>query len=165
MAAAISEKSEWPSIPISSAVKELINRFYVIVNDKSDNGRRLRDEVFTPDGTWKSPGRAYNGAEFVGATANSWAGINYRVHEVVKVYSGSEAGDDLMMFGKATYGLENGATVETDFSARCVIDDPKSSTPRLRLFQGYTVRVVRNTLLASSMYEKALIEQRLVVLG
>jgi hypothetical protein len=53
------------------------------------------------------------------------------------------------MFGKAVYGLESGAKVDTEFSARCVIDDPRSETPRLKFFQGWTARFVQMLPFAS----------------
>lgn len=146
---AIRSTTSWPATPtpISSAVKVLINRFSLLVNDRSDDGSRLYSEVFTPTGTWRSPGRAYTGSKVSGSTANSWSGLSYRVHEVRKVYFFDDAVNDLMMFGKAEYGLENGAKVDTEFSARCVIDDPRSETPRLELFQGWTVRFFKCSLL------------------
>ena len=135
--------AEWPSNPhISLAVRELVKRFFVCVNDKSDDGTRLREEVFTPDGIWQNPGRALKGSEIVSSSNNAWSGVEYRTHEVYKVYTcgtGSVAANDLMMFGKATYGLKNGAVVETGFSARCVVDDSTSEEPRLVFFQGWTV--------------------------
>ena len=141
MSDAIRSTTQWPSTPhpVSPAVKAAINRFYVIVNDRSDDGTRLYNEVFTRDGTWRSPGRAYTGTEIIGSTAKSWKGLVSRVHDVHKVFFFNDKCDEFMMFGKALYVLENGAEVDTELAARCVIDDPDSDQPRLKYFQGYTV--------------------------
>lgn len=43
--------AEWPSIPISKPVKELIDQFYSLADSKSpDIGARLANEIFTIDG-------------------------------------------------------------------------------------------------------------------
>ena len=140
---AIRSTTQWPSTPhpVSSAVKAAINRFFVIVNDKTDDGTRLHSEVFTPDGTWRSPGTVYTGSEIIGSTAGSMKGIVSRTHDVHKVFFFNDTCDEFMMFGKALYVLENGARVDTELAARCVIDDVKSETPKLKYFQGYTVRL------------------------
>ena len=148
MADAIRSTTQWPSTPhpVSPAVKAVINSFFVIVNDKSDDGTRLYNEVFTRDGTWRSPGRAYIGSQIIGSTDGSWKGLVSRVHDVHKVFFFNEASDEFMMFGKALYVLENGASVNTELAARCVIDDPRSDTPKLKYFQGYTVcLIISNT--------------------
>ena len=134
MADAIRSTTQWPSTPhpVPPAVKAAINRFYVAVNDKSDDGTRLYHEV-TPDGAWRSPGRAFTGSELIGSTAGSWKGLVSRTHDVHKVFFFIDACDEFMMFGKALYVLENGAEVDTELAARCVVE-VKSDTPKLNYF-------------------------------
>jgi hypothetical protein len=67
------------------------------------------------------------------APTGAWTGIKTRQHEVARVYSCSDAVDDLMIL---VLGFENGKTFEYDFSARAVIDDSKSKDPRFTFFQG-----------------------------
>ena len=55
MATAI-ETTTWPAIPIPTDVKDLISRYYSLVETKDSSvGDRLATDVFTPDGIFSSP--------------------------------------------------------------------------------------------------------------
>ena len=49
-------KTEWPVMPIPDPVKELLNRWFALTDDKSDDAAlKMSKEVFTSDGTWCIP--------------------------------------------------------------------------------------------------------------
>lgn len=57
-------KTEWPSTPILTPIKDLLSRFYIIGDSGDpDAGRRLGQEVFTPDGQIIVNKRAISGTE------------------------------------------------------------------------------------------------------
>lgn len=68
-----------------------------------------------------------------------WEGIKTRRHEIFKIYTCSDAADDLMLIGSVTWGFNDGQMIEGGFCARAVIDEGYSEKPKLKLYQGWTV--------------------------
>jgi hypothetical protein len=59
-----SESTEWPSTPIPEPVQNLINRFFTLVDTKSEEARMtLSEGVFSPTGQWVHPSHVFTGAE------------------------------------------------------------------------------------------------------
>ena len=77
--------------------------------------------------------------DLVTASTGAWTCVKIRKHDVVKVFSCSDAADDLMMFGNLVIEMENGTMLDYDFAARVVIDDPTSKDPKLKFFEGWSV--------------------------
>lgn len=61
----VTENTAWPtSVELDPSVKELIDLFYTLADDKSsDAGPRLANEVFTKDATMGSSAGVAKGAE------------------------------------------------------------------------------------------------------
>ncbi|OCL08726.1 hypothetical protein AOQ84DRAFT_388639 [Glonium stellatum] len=132
-------RTEWPSTPIPEPIKHLLNKFYSLGDQKSDDAsRQLGEDVFTPTGQIVVNKRTINGpAEIAVSNHGFWEGIKTRHHEVLKIYTCNDAADDLMLIGSVTWGFENGQIVEAGFCARAVIDDSYSEKPKLQLYQGW----------------------------
>jgi hypothetical protein len=47
-----------------------------------------------------------------------------------------------MLIGSVTWGLYDGQMIEGGFCARAVIDDGYSEKPKLKLYQGWAVRLL-----------------------
>jgi hypothetical protein len=71
-----------------------------------------------------------------------WEGIKTRRHEIFKIYTCNDAADDLMLIGSVTWGFNDGQMIEGGFCARAVIDNGYSEAPKLKLYQGWAVRLL-----------------------
>jgi len=65
--------------------------------------------------------------------------ITLRQHEVHKVYTCNDLGDDVLMTGTLTLGSSSGLTAEGPYCARCVVDDASSPSPKIKHWQGWVV--------------------------
>lgn len=72
-----------------------------------------------------------------------WEGIKTRRHEIFKIYTCNDAADDLILVGSVTWGFNDGQMIEGGFCARAVIDDGDSEKPKMKLYQGWTVSLLR----------------------
>jgi hypothetical protein len=58
-----SPRTEWPSTPIPEPIRHLLNRFYSLGDQNSDDvGRQLGEDIFTPTGQIVVNKRKINGA-------------------------------------------------------------------------------------------------------
>ena len=147
----------WPSTGISTNVKQLIDHFFSLVDNKADDsGQKIAKEVFTDDGKFfatsgnfeGSAGMNYvyevllkrlksdvvNSAEIAKSRATAWESVSSRRHELAKVYGNDTEGLDLIMIGALTVEKE-GAKSTHEFVARCLLDDSNSRKPRIRHYQ------------------------------
>lgn len=54
----------WPSTPVSPTTKDLVARFFHLVDQQDDNvGPLLAEEIFTPDARFVSANSAFEGKE------------------------------------------------------------------------------------------------------
>ena len=61
---ASTSSTEWPATPIPTETKELITKFFTLVDwVNPDAGPRLASEVFAEDGKLVSPGPTFEGSE------------------------------------------------------------------------------------------------------
>lgn len=72
--------------------------------------------------------------------------LKSRQHEIFKVYSCSDAGDDLMFIGGVTWTYNNGQVAEVGFAARTVIVDAGSEKPKMKPYQVWAVRLLLEIL-------------------
>jgi hypothetical protein len=72
----------------------------------------------------------------------AWEYVTSRYHEIVKVYSATDDGSDLLMIGNAILVLKNGKKVQGNFLARAVIEGIKTSDPRMNFFQAWGVSLL-----------------------
>lgn len=64
MAELATTKTEWPSTPVPETLKNLMDRFFVIMDKNTpDAGARLAAEIFTPTATFTLSGGTYIGSE------------------------------------------------------------------------------------------------------
>lgn len=59
-----------------------------------------------------------------------------------KIYSCNDAGDDLMLIGNVTWTFNDGSSDNGAFAARALIEEGDSKKPRLKLYQGWAVRIM-----------------------
>ncbi|KAK4549646.1 hypothetical protein LTR36_004947 [Oleoguttula mirabilis] len=132
------EEAEWPSQPVPEAIKELIARFYSLV-DSSDPSccEGLANTVFTQDGEFLVNKRSMKGAEQIAKWRTGGESVILRQHTIHKIYVCNEQGNDLLMTGTLTLGSDLGLTAESPYCARCVVDDPTSQSPRIEYWQGW----------------------------
>jgi hypothetical protein len=71
----------------------------------------------------------------------AWEHVASRYHSIVKVFSATNDGSDLLMIGKAVLVLKNGKKLEGDFLARVVIEGITTSDQRMSFFQAWGVRL------------------------
>ncbi|KAH6955738.1 hypothetical protein BKA56DRAFT_603571 [Ilyonectria sp. MPI-CAGE-AT-0026] len=135
--------AEWPLISISSAVKDLVQTYFGLMDDPSDTvGDRLADELFTSDGRIVAGSHATSGTEELRKSrVNVWKAIATRRHEVRRVYAFSDKGDDILLVGHVIMGLRNQQEVGGEFAARMTFDLSDPSKPKLKLYQVWGVRL------------------------
>ncbi|KAH7126485.1 hypothetical protein B0J13DRAFT_628062 [Dactylonectria estremocensis] len=132
------DSAEWPTgIEVPSAVKQLIERFYQLLdNSDSGIGDILADEIFASDGVAYFGTTPFRGSEEIrNSRANAWKAISMRKHEVLKVYVCDSNAGDLLFTARVAMGLRNGKHVEGEFTGRLAISDPRTANPKLRLYQ------------------------------
>lgn len=69
----------------------------------------------------------------------AWEHVTSRYHKIVKAYSATDDGSDLLMIGYAVLVLKNGKEVKGDFLGRARIEGVNTSSPRMSLFQAWGV--------------------------
>jgi hypothetical protein len=58
------EHTEWPSFEINGAIKELISRFFLLLDSEDASvGDTLADEIFASNGKAVFGGRSFTGAD------------------------------------------------------------------------------------------------------
>ena len=151
----------WPSSPaVPEHIKALLRLFFEVGDSSSlETSRRLGDEVFTTDGQIVVNKKVISGADgimppFLGqaqgltsvikieiSTSNHGllSGLKSRKHTVDKVFTSSEAADDLVLIGSVRWTFKSGGELDGPFAARAVVDQ-SSERPRLKLYQGWAVR-------------------------
>ncbi|KAK4942972.1 hypothetical protein LTR10_017356 [Elasticomyces elasticus] len=129
-----------PPTPISSEVKDLINRIFHLVDQRDDNvGTILAEQIFTPDAMFISANGTFQGKEEISASrANAWKVVTSRHHMVDKVFSGNADGTDLVLVGRLeTRTKDSDATKSTEFAARGVVDKAAVGGPRFSSYQAW----------------------------
>ncbi|KAI9836765.1 MAG: hypothetical protein M1819_000930 [Sarea resinae] len=133
------ENTVWPAHPIPSSIQHLIERFYVLADLNSpEAGDRLAEEVFAEEATLMGVGSKFTGSQEIRRSRdNAWRVIETRRHEILKAYVADLEGRDVMLIGKVQMGLRNGKTVDSEFTARMVVDEAsdESGSPRLSYSQ------------------------------
>ncbi|OAP57542.1 hypothetical protein AYL99_08280 [Fonsecaea erecta] len=134
-----------PSTPVSPATKDLVARFFHLVDQQDDNvGPLLAEEIFTPDARFVSANSAFQGKEKIAKSrASAWNVVTFRKHTVDKVYAGSPDGADLVLTGtleSRTKGSGSTTTV-TKFAGRAVVDQSVDQSagagPRIKHYQAW----------------------------
>jgi hypothetical protein len=164
----------WPSVVITDNVKELLGKFFTIVDlPDPEAGKRLADEIFTEDGImaaatgksigfegmyfrtiiWdasKFPVRVKTNPQPIAISKSrehAWDTIVSRRHNVIKVFASDAEGHDLMLIGKLIAAVKSGKEDEIGFTARIVMEKTNVGL-RMKL---YEVGSVSNYLSHSRM--------------
>ncbi|OQU95759.1 SnoaL-like domain-containing protein [Cladophialophora immunda] len=131
----------WPPTPVPPATKDLLGRFFHLVDQKDDTvGVVLAEEVFTPDARFVSANGAFEGKEQIAKSrARAWDVVTFRKHTVDKVYAGGADGADLVLTGRLETRTKDGgsATTVTDFAGRVVLDQRNGAGPRIKEYQAW----------------------------
>ena len=139
----------WPSALIAPKVKQLIKRFFSLVDDQDDNaGSRLASEVFTEDGKFFASSGSFEGAggkgrntsclietpfrrlssdpfsnqtEIARSRKGVWDSVASRQHRVDKVYVNDVEGLDLLVVGTVAVQPRGGEPKSHQFLARILL--------------------------------------------
>ncbi|KIW75331.1 hypothetical protein Z517_10072 [Fonsecaea pedrosoi CBS 271.37] len=118
------EATEWPSFEINPAIKDLISRFFKLLDTQDSSvGNVLADEIFAPNG------------QIRGSRDSAWKVVTERRHAVLKVFSADLEGSDLSLIGHVEMSFNNGKSVEGEFAGRSGVEGATGSSPRLTLYQ------------------------------
>ena len=168
------EHIQWPSTPVPDPIKQLLARFFTVGDSKADDaGQILGSEIFMSDGQIVVNKKVINGAEgqlivecrarktdtypeIASSNHGLLQGLESRRHEISKVYSCNDAGDDLVLTGEVFWTFKDGSVRSAGFAARAVVGHVGDGRPRLKLYQGWTVRkasglTTRNLLCTGSV--------------
>ena len=83
----------------------------------------------------------FSSTEISDSRKNAWEFVESRYHSIVKVFSATSDGSDLLMIGNAALILKNGKKVEGDFIARAVIEGIDTLESKISFFQAWGVRL------------------------
>ncbi|KAJ9636451.1 hypothetical protein H2204_005284 [Knufia peltigerae] len=130
------ELTEWPSTSVPQPAKLLVDKLFAVLDSKApEAGDTLADEVFTKDGCLDSHHR-FEGADAIRRSRiNAWMTLTSRRHEVLKVYTDSYEGDDLLLIGQLTAGFASGELKRGEFIARIRLSQSLSAMPRIKSYK------------------------------
>lgn len=155
------ELTEWPSTSVPQPAKLLVDKLFAVLDSKApEAGDTLADEVFTKDGCLDSHHR-FEGADGMQpdlcsnlmcptqrltldiairrSRINAWMTLTSRRHEVLKVYTDSYEGDDLLLIGQLTAGFASGELKRGEFIARIRLSQSLSAMPRIKSYKVWMV--------------------------
>ncbi|RSM06687.1 hypothetical protein CEP52_005564 [Fusarium oligoseptatum] len=132
------DSAKWPTgIEVSQAVKNLVERFYLLLDDSSpSSGDTLADEVFASDGVAHfSPVPSRGSEEIRLSRRNAWDKITSRKHRVLKVYICGPDADDLLFTGHAEMEFKNGQRVASEYAGRIRVTRSQGENPKISHYQ------------------------------
>ncbi|RSL49528.1 hypothetical protein CEP54_012379 [Fusarium duplospermum] len=139
------DSAEWPTgIEVSQAVKNLIERFYLLLDNSSPSfGHSLADEVFASDGVAHFSPVPSRGSEVEIRLSrrNSWDRITSRKHRVLKVYICGPDANDILFTGHAEMEFKNGQRIGSDYAGRIRVTHYQDDNPRISLYQDMSALV------------------------
>ncbi|KAL6362134.1 hypothetical protein LRP88_04209 [Fusarium phalaenopsidis] len=132
------DSTEWHTgIEVSQAVKNLIERFYLLLDDSSpSSGDILANEIFANDGVAHFGPVPSRGSEEIRLSRKrAWDKIASRTHRVLKVYVCGPDADDLLFTGRAEMEFKNGQRVASEYAGRVHVTGSQGDSPRISLYQ------------------------------
>ncbi|KAF2493640.1 hypothetical protein BU16DRAFT_563792 [Lophium mytilinum] len=130
--------TEWPSIGVAPSTKALLDDFFEILDENTaDAGQKLADRIFTPDGTFITSSSKFTGVdEITSSRERAWDVVKERMHKLVKVYTSTDDGSDLLAIGDASIVLhKNNIRIDGNLIARIVFKDVGTDNVRIKYFQ------------------------------
>ena len=161
------EDLPWPSQPVPEPVKKLILRFYTSIDSHGPHASyKLASKVFTADGELIINKRIWSGSEStfrhlyaVHASSSHLLGICQwraggdtvimRSHTIEEILVCGEDRSNVFMSGTLRLGSDVGLIAESPFSAKCLVDDTSSRTPRVRKWQIWMVDCMTSICLSN----------------
>ncbi|QKX64682.1 uncharacterized protein TRUGW13939_11858 [Talaromyces rugulosus] len=113
----------WPISQPSSEVKQLVNRFFTLVDTNSQEaGKTLADTIFTNDEVFITANGTFQGAaEISQSRANAWTTVKFRRHTIWKCYVNDAYGTDIFIVGNLEMETLAGTKANLEFVARMKI--------------------------------------------
>ncbi|KAF2808131.1 uncharacterized protein BDZ99DRAFT_534054 [Mytilinidion resinicola] len=138
MAELATTNTEWPSIGVAPSTKQLLDDFFVILDeDTPDAGEKLATRIFTPDGTFITSSEKFTGFDEIKVSReHAYDVVKERVHTLIKVYTSTDDGSDLLAIGDASIVLhKNDIKIAGNLIARIVLKDVGTDNVRIKYFQ------------------------------
>ncbi|KAI7233892.1 hypothetical protein KC330_g5127 [Hortaea werneckii] len=130
------EDLPWPPQPVPEPVKKLILRFYTSIDSHGPHASyKLASKVFTADGELIINKRVWSGSESICQWRAGGDTVIMRSHTIDEILICGEEGSNVFMSGTLRLGSEVGLIAESPFSARCLVDDTSSHSPRVKKWQ------------------------------
>lgn len=101
----------------------------------------------------------------VKARQNSWAHMDSRKHEVLRVYSSKNDFSDLLLIGRLSARFKNGKEVTDDFIVRLVFQGDTGLDPKGSLYQIWAVSEARPMAYAAQLLTVVLLRFRIAHRG
>jgi len=127
----------WPDTPVPEAVKKFLETLYTTIDSKDPSVPGRVAAMYTEDAiVYGAAGKATGRAEIIQAREKSWAHMETRKHEVLRVYSNKADFSDILFIGKLTAKFKNGNEASDEFVVRLVFEnDPNVKPPIGKLYQ------------------------------
>ncbi|KAF2808949.1 uncharacterized protein BDZ99DRAFT_477441 [Mytilinidion resinicola] len=116
--------TSWPSTPVPSAIKTLISDFYTIGAQKGDEATAAYINLFTPTAQIVQNNKTYTGRDSIlEAQSGKLDHVKSRQREIRKVYSCTEAGDDLLLVGNTRVVLDTAEVLDVGFCVQLAFQE------------------------------------------
>ncbi|RMZ32461.1 hypothetical protein D0859_03422 [Hortaea werneckii] len=144
------EDLPWPSQPVPEPVKKLILRFYTSIDSHGPHASyKLASKVFTADGELIINKRVWTGSESICQWRAGGDTVIMRSHTIEEILVCGDDGSNIFMSGTLRLGSDVGLIAESPFSAKCLVDDTSSLTPRVRKWQIWMVECMTSICLSN----------------
>ncbi|KAH8761734.1 hypothetical protein BGZ57DRAFT_858122 [Hyaloscypha finlandica] len=126
----------WPEAPAPKPVKDWLETLFALLDSKDISAPENAAALYTEDAVvYGMAGKAVGTSEIIQARENSWAHMDSRKHEVLRVYSSNNDFSDLLLIGKLSAKFKNGREVTDEFIVRLVFRGDTTVNPKGSLYQ------------------------------
>ncbi|RMX71882.1 hypothetical protein D0869_15180 [Hortaea werneckii] len=144
------EDLPWPPQPVPEPVKKLILRFYTSIDSHGPHASyKLASKVFTADGELIINKRVWSGSESICQWRAGGDNVIMRSHTINEILISGDDGSNVFMSGTLRLGSEVGLIAESPFSARCLVDDTSSHSPRVKKWQIWMVELITSIYMSN----------------
>ncbi|KAH7351464.1 hypothetical protein BKA66DRAFT_613678 [Pyrenochaeta sp. MPI-SDFR-AT-0127] len=135
----MTDYTAWPAENcVPATVQQLITRFFVLADTNEKSSPDEISALFTNDGEMHGLGGVFRGRPAIReGRAKSWNGIASRHHRVLTVYSRGKEASDILLIGEIYATLVNGRTLNTEFTARLIVDNASGNDPRISFYKSW----------------------------
>ncbi|KAH6718655.1 hypothetical protein BKA61DRAFT_668996 [Leptodontidium sp. MPI-SDFR-AT-0119] len=126
----------WPDHPAPKAVTAWVETLFSLLDSKDPSAPEKVAALYVEDAVvYGMAGKAVGTEAIVKARQNSWAHMDSRKHEVLRVYSSKNDFSDLLLIGRLSAKFKNGKEVTDDFIVRLVFQGDTGLNPKGSLYQ------------------------------